>query len=500
MSFPSEVQQNIITAKGNLVVSASAGTGKTATMVEKIAIEIDNNNTHRVIAAITFTIKAAQEIRDRLRVEVSRHFIGTTNTFVIEEVIKPFAKDVLGAEYDLDIDTNYSIQFESYEDGLKEMLSNHVLGSYIDNKKNFIFDLATKIIRESKACRLYFKAKYFKIYIDEYQDCDEDMNAFFMYLADTLKIEMFIVGDDKQGIYIWRGAYPEAFRAIGMKSNFNSLRLYENHRSCKQIQNYSNLLFDTTKDLYEKINTEDIYWTRVNISETWSDKIVKLLDLSKSLALLRYSNDNARNGADDLKNSGCECVYIPRIPLSEITTNSAWLYMAIAKYVILTKYTAYDLISEIPVEGDSLHIAAGNVKRHIDKILKYRNKEEFFNFTKELFKYLKCCSRDEHIDLLFDTINDSSMQVAFQVEKYNHLSMTLHSSKGLEFDQVIVFAEDYRLNELSGLNNHYVATTRAKEKLIIVRTQCGNANNFATKIQEIINRNGASLADIVSVY
>lgn len=46
--------------------------------------------------------------------------------------------------------------------------------------------------------------------------------------------------------------------------------------------------------------------------------------------------------------------------------------------------------------------------------------------------------------------------------------MTLHSSKGLEYDQVIIFASDYNLENKEDINNHYVAVTRAKSKLIII--------------------------------
>ena len=72
-------------------------------------------------------------------------------------------------------------------------------------------------------CRLYLQAKYFKIYIDEYQDCDKSMHKFFMYLCDELNIETFVVGDEKQSIYIWRGAYPEAFKSIWNKPNFKKI-------------------------------------------------------------------------------------------------------------------------------------------------------------------------------------------------------------------------------------------------------------------------------------
>ena len=62
------VQLQIVVTPGNLIVRASEGTGKTHTMVAKIATEIEHNHTHKSIAASTFTIKAAQEIKDRLTI------------------------------------------------------------------------------------------------------------------------------------------------------------------------------------------------------------------------------------------------------------------------------------------------------------------------------------------------------------------------------------------------------------------------------------------------
>ena len=90
----SPIQKEIVETSGNLIVRASAGTGKTHTMVSKIKHDIEENHTHKVVAAITFTIKAAAEIKDRLNIDVSEHFIGTNNSFAIEEIIKPFMKDV----------------------------------------------------------------------------------------------------------------------------------------------------------------------------------------------------------------------------------------------------------------------------------------------------------------------------------------------------------------------------------------------------------------------
>ena len=56
--------------------------------------------------------------------------------------------------------------------------------------------------------------------------------------------------------------------------------------------------------------------------------------------------------------------------------------------------------------------------------------------------------------------------------------MTFHSSKGLEFNQVVLFAEDYNFYYPDSIYNHYVAATRAKERLIIVYLGESKDKNF----------------------
>lgn len=217
---PTEIQKKIIEKEGNLVVTASAGTGKTFTLVQKIDYEAQRHKGFKTIAAITFTIKAAKEIKDRLNnIDTSEFFIGTNNSFAIDEVIRPFIRDVYGDVFNLKIDPDYNQKFNTIHEGLN-FLKKGILGSYTDNKTNFVFELALIIVKKSKACSLYLKSKYRKLYIDEYQDSDKDMHEFFMYLVDNLGIDAFIVGDEKQSIYLWRNANPKYFKSIKEKSNF----------------------------------------------------------------------------------------------------------------------------------------------------------------------------------------------------------------------------------------------------------------------------------------
>lgn len=237
--------------------------------------------------------------------------------------------------YKLDISTDYSVKVKTFADGLKKIKNEQILCSYENSKENFIFQLALKILQKSKACQLYLKAKYFKIYVDEYQDCDKDMNALFMYVCEFLNIDTFVVGDEKQSIYMWRGAYPKAFMDIWNREDFSRRFMKDNFRSCQQIQNYSNLFCEETRNLYkdvEDLSSIIVIWTTMS---KWVASVIQYFDINKKCALLRYSQNNAKGGAKALTDGDMEFTYVPQTPISEITTDAAWLYNAIAKYFSL---------------------------------------------------------------------------------------------------------------------------------------------------------------------
>lgn len=495
-----KIQQKIVDTNGNVIVSASAGTGKTHTMVAKISHELTKNKNHRVIAAITFTIKAAREIKDRLSVNIVGSFIGTNNSFAIEEVIKPFLKDAFGSRYSCDITTDYSLKFDKFDDGLAYIMKNSTLGSYLDGNKNFIFELALKILKKSEVARLYLQAKYFKIYIDEYQDCDLTMNEFFIYLTDVLKIELFIVGDDKQSLYIWRGANPVSFRKIFSKKSFTHIIMSENFRSNKQIQNYSNLLFTETASLYElKTNLSNIILLNCTSSD-WAQKIKETWNKDNSSALLRTKNKDVETCSNILDDNGLIFKYIPSIPIDTISNDSAWLYQAIAQYIFLDTYSVYDFIYDIPMgtEDDS------NLKRKLEyyltKItLNNCDKKIFLEKVSDLAQFLGYSSQQKDLELLYETISEATYAEAFEQEKYKHRAMTCHSSKGLQFEQVIIFAEDFSLRNDEDFYKHYVAVTRAKSKLIIVDTNSYWAQKYKENLSLELDKYNLKIEDLLQI-
>ena len=501
----SDVQKVIVDTPGNMIVSASAGTGKTHTMVAKISKEIEENHTHKVIAAITFTIKSAKEIRDRLIIDSAEHFIGTNNSFVIEEIIKPFARDVYGNEYYFEMSTDYSVKKQTFQQCLEYLKSTKTICAYEDNEKNYVFELALEIVKKSKSCRLFLKAKYFKIYVDEYQDCDKTMHEFFMYLCNNLGIDLFVVGDDKQSIYIWRGAYPQAFRSILKMDNFQKNILRDNFRSCLMIQNYSNLLTPETRNLYKASAEKDSIVLVKTTSSKWVEAIAAYMDLSKEIALLRFSNGNAKSGSVELSNIGTKFTYIPRTPISEITTNSAWLYNAIAQYFILSKYSVYDFMDEIPEES----IGDRKIKRYLESKLaevreakEVRDDEKVIAKVREMAIFFGYEINEDHVRAMLLTIEKHEYHPAFHIDELRHVAVTFHSSKGLEFDQVIVFANDYPLDTEVSIYNHYVAVTRAKSKLIIVLLSDEKewvGRLYCQNLQKLFREAGVNLGEVMRI-
>lgn len=499
----SPIQKEIVEQPGNLIVRASAGTGKTHTMVSKIVYDIEHQHTHKMVAAITFTIKAANEIKERLTIDTTSHFIGTNNSFAIEEIIKPFMKDVFGKAYKFDMSTDYSVKVNTFAEGLAKIREEQILCSYVNNKENFIFQLALDILKKSKACQLYLQAKYFKVYVDEYQDCDKDMHALFMYICETLNIDTFVVGDEKQSIYMWRGAYPKAFMEIWDRKDFIKKFMRDNFRSCQQIQNYSNLLCNETRDLYTPVKDLSSVIMICATSDNWVTSVIPYLDSNKKCALLRYSNANAEEGAKCLTDGDMEFTYIPQTPIADITTEAAWLYNAVAKFFILPKYSAYDFRDEIPNEVVGNKRILNYIKKTLSVLDECIKQEDTSGFEKQIglmATYLGYEIKSDHCDKLYRTICDKRYHPAFDIEGLKRIAITFHSSKGLEFDQVILFVSDYRLSSDQEIYNHYVVATRAKSKLIMVYVNDDwNASQFAKNVNRILAESGLKMSDVATV-
>lgn len=491
------IREKILDSPGNIAVSASAGTGKTHILVERIMKDVEKNDNYQTVAAITFTNKAANEIKTRLGRNFEG-FIGTNDKFIVSEIIEPFAKDLFPYMKELKIISDYTSNAKqnTWTELLENFKQKGVIGTYTDSpqnrKKNFAFELALYIMRNSFAASRYIKCKYFRIYIDEYQDSDKDMHNLFCYLCNELKIKLFVVGDIKQSIYGWRGGFPDGFKQF--ISNFNDFVLKHNFRSNIQIQNYANIFMPDVRKNYRKATLSgEVQGLRYRNYSSVIDYIKKWLDAKESCAFLFYTNNDANEWAKRLQQEELNFIYIPRAPLDDpqLENEQIWVARGIACYIYRKRYNEYSLYDEIPLQ-EKFDIDI------IKKILK-SIKEEFNKTTwnvrlewlvKELYEYLldEVDYKRYQIELqkLKETFENKDFAKSYNTEEYDKIVTTIHSTKGLQYKQVIINAENYvnrgNLNE----EVHYVAITRPKDKLLVLFSSHQNANIYYQFIEKSI--------------
>ncbi len=87
---------------------------------------------------------------------------------------------------------------------------------------------------------------------------------------------------------------------------------------------------------------------------------------------------------------------------------------------------------------------------------------------------------------MFEVMCDKQYQPTYNSEKYNHVVMTIHAAKGLEYKQVIVLAENYNLDNAEDCNLHYVAVTRPEERLLVL---CNCMSQYGKKYCKKIKNN-----------
>lgn len=485
-------RDEVLEAEGNIVISASAGTGKTYTTIQRILKDSNENTGYKTFAAITFTRKAAKEIQVRLGSSSFDSFVGTNDNFILYEIINPFMYDAYGDDYKKEIKPDYSDskRIRTFEEGIDKIDSSDLMCKYFNKKNNFAFELAYNILLNSKAARRYLQSKYYRIYIDEYQDSDKDMNKLFMYICEILSIPLFIVGDQKQSIYGWRGAYCTGFINLFTHQEFTKFKLWHNFRSNVPIQNYSNIFMsDVRENVVEtKVNNEVISYRYLEQSSA-INYVKRWINLETKCSILHRSNDNAKIWAENLAANGMEFVYVPTPALeySNIESEHIWIARSLASYILKVRYSEFDFFSEIPMpEGYEIKVLRKLLK---DVNRRKGNKNSFLKICKKIYEYFGYNTDDDkvisEINILFEVIGDESFIPYYNIDKYKLTSGTIHSSKGLEYTQVIMFGNDYNFHIDEDRYLHYVAVSRAEEKLLIL-VNGFSKNSYYKEIDRVI--------------
>lgn len=489
------IRDEILAHEGSLVVRASAGSGKTTIMVQKIKKVLSEIDDHKTVVATTFTKKATQEIREKYQeLGGGNYFLVTTNDgFVEQEVIRPFINDVYGnsvfsSDNLSDFNNDYlSSEFTTYDSLLKNLSQNKLLAKYSDNHKNFKFELALNIIKNSIACQEYLKYKYQMIFLDEYQDSDKDMHNFFMYLHQHLEISLFIVGDTKQAIYLWRGAREDIFE--GLPSTIAERRLLHNFRSHSEIVNYASLIHEPDR-FRVPINVCEGHVGICNLNQSSLGDLIMsdYVDRGKEITIIVRRNDEAIAYQTNLmEDYGLDFEYIPSTPIDDNQTIHSHYLKMVAKFYYKA-VNIFDFASECGLEISKTQLnklytsMLGLHELFPLKVDVDFDCSRFHEIINCICEYLEVQFTQNEIKQLQDTLSNEAHKKAFVSSENKYKIMTVFSAKGLEFDQVIGFGKDYFLNNLNQKNNHYVLVTRAKKKVIVI-----NNGIYKQQIDNIIH-------------
>ena len=313
-------KEAVITTEGPVLVIAGAGSGKTKVLTTRIAYLIENKKVNSEnILAITFTNKAAKEMKDRvsniLKRDIRRMHISTFHSFGVE-ILREYG-------YLVNIDKNFTIL--DSDDSLKvikiiidDMNLNktispkhvkEVISSYKNKlvlpeeagKNTYTFEEKQIVdIYEKYNKKLYnsnsvdfddlllipylildkynavleeFQEKYKYILIDEYQDTN-DAQYFLVKMLSAKYKNLFVVGDSDQSIYSFRGAnYKNILNFTKDFPNAKVIKLEQNYRSTNNILSIANNVIKNNiershKDLWSSLGDgEKVKFNQLNTEE-----------------------------------------------------------------------------------------------------------------------------------------------------------------------------------------------------------------------------------------
>ena len=296
-----EAQESAVTfVSGPCLVLAGAGSGKTRVITNKIAHLVRNcDMPARYIAAVTFTNKAAREMKERVaqtlgKPEARGLKVSTFHTMGLT-IIKAHVKDLgLKPGFSLFDDKDSFALLNDLTsdtlDGDKDQLQ--LLQSCISNWKNDLilpdallksatstgerefaeaykryqdnlkaynaldFDdlilLPTLLLKSSETIRAKWQSKIRYLLVDEYQDTNTSQYELVKLLVGE-RARFTVVGDDDQSIYSWRGAKPQNLHLLQEDfPRLNVIKLQQNYRSSGRILHCANILIQNNPHLFDK--------------------------------------------------------------------------------------------------------------------------------------------------------------------------------------------------------------------------------------------------------
>lgn len=618
-----EEQKEAVTyLNGPLLVLAGAGSGKTKVLTSRIAYLIEKGISPYNILAITFTNKAASEMKNRViklvggeansmqistfhsfglkLIRENNYLLGLDNNFAIFDVEdsitaikrvlrrlnidstkytpKAFHNKISSLKNDLINSSNYSkYARDEFEQMVVKVYDEYEKEKLNDNAVDFddLLLLPIKLFRENKNILEKYQERFKYILIDEYQDTNEAQYVLTKLLANRYQ-NICVVGDSDQAIYGFRGANFK--NILNFEKDYKlckTIILKKNYRSTKIILDAANSVIknnelrhpkelESVKGIGEKI----VYYRakngldEINYVAGEIDKLKKDNSLDEIVVLYRTNaqsrlfeeeflkrgipyriigaiNFYARREIKDLM-AYLKVINNPRDAISllrSINTPKRGIGNKTIEEIIEKSneqgISLFDAITDgkaliykniiLELEEASNHLSLtelvdlvldkSGLKEELEKEnsieaeTRLENLEEFKSITKSFEDKYGLISLPDflyEVGLISDNteISDSANRVTL---------MTIHSVKGLEFDNVFITGlEEGLFPHINAMNSKgeieeerrlcYVAITRARERLYITnsRSRVLYGQEQVNPVSRFINEIDDDLLDIVN--
>ena len=472
-----------------ILIVAGPGSGKTTVLTNRIAYLIKEHGVLPVeCLAITFTRRAACEMRERLE-----KLLPEKAEFINIHTFHSLCLAILKENYEA---AGLSEDFQVISPQEKKLFSESELSGNMLEFDDLITKTVELFTNFPEILKTY-QNRFKYLSVDEYQDIDENQYRLIRILAPD-NANICAIGDPNQAIYGFRGGNSKFFNNFKNDyKNVQIINLKNNYRSTESIVNASNQMIDT----YNIVSRYDRPHEKITIHTAPTDKAEAEFIVSTIENLIGghsfFSIDSERSSGEKEDYSFSDFAILYRTssqlkPLIEALDRSGMPYVKLSDDLLCDRKSVVNLLKKL--NGDEPVIKQFEL---LENEFKNEIEDYIFKYLKEIAKV--CENKKDFLHQVSlvkesDTLDTRADRISL---------MTLHASKGLEFNCVFVTGLEtgimpfYRAETQEEIEEErrllYVGMTRAKQRLFLSRavkrnvfgvTKCLEISPFLSKIEQ----------------
>lgn len=423
----------------SIMVLAGPGSGKTKTLVHKIAslVTIENNK--------------------------AEYFLMLAHSRVAVAEFKKRLKKLIGNQvYDMKIYTFHAFAIE-------------LLGKKINNDKVALHDVilqASAMIKSDEIALPYIQM----LVLDEYQDVGKNTYEFIQAIYSKMSKDKKIVavGDDDQCINNFGSDKADVAYIKHFKKDFEIIQEEEHNLLATESSNYSQ--YELSTNYRSKRNI-------VEFSNSYSDTLSNRLKTKKLLSnfsedgaiyLIKYKNSSyIHNIVEQVSRDSSETIAILARNNDEVLTIYSQLVSKSIKAKYITSKDGFSLGNLIELQDFVSFWTESNVDKALAKLEAIYSTSKNYQLAQSVVQRFldeyedKVKHSQRHFATIFEEYLKEITFEEFEISKSDVIVSTMHKAKGREFDSVYICIEENFIKDEYDKRLMYVSITRAKSKLFI---------------------------------